>query len=55
MMFKNELIENIGDSHRNSLVHILNTEGTDTTRSVVNHSHYINDVTFVSQLRNKKK
>ena len=42
MMFENELIENIGDLHKNSLLHILNAEGEEedsvTYKSVVNHS-----------------
>ena len=42
MMFENELIENIGVSHSNFLLHILNAEGeeedSDTHKSVVYHS-----------------
>ena len=59
MMFENKLIENIGGLHRNSLLHILNAKGeeedSDTRKSVVNHSPYVDDVTFVSKLKNKKK
>ena len=54
-MFENELIENIGGLHRNSLLHILNAEGEeedpDTHKYVVNHSPYVDDVTFVSKLK----
>ena len=39
MMFENELIENIGGLHRNSLLHIINAEGEEedsvTHKSVV--------------------
>ena len=57
MMFENELIENIWGLHRNSLLHnILNgvgeEEDSDTHKSVVNHSPYVDDVTFVSQFKN---
>ena len=55
MTLENELIENIGGLHRNSLLHILNAEGeeedSDTHKSVVNHSP-VDDVTFVFQLKN---
>ena len=58
MMFENELIENIGGLHKNSLLHILNAEGEEedsvTYKSVVNHSPYVDDVTFVSKLKHKK-
>ena len=58
-MFENELIENSGDLHRNSLLHILNAEGEEedsvTYKSVVNHSPCDDDVTFVSKLKHKKK
>ena len=57
-MFENEIIENIGGLHKNSLLHISNAEGEEedsvTYKSVVNHSPYVDDVTFVSKLKHKK-
>ena len=52
------LEENIGGLHKNSLLHILNAEGEEedsvTYKFVVNHSPYVDDVTFVSTLKHKK-
>ena len=58
MLFENKMIENIRSLPKTSLVRILNAEGeeedSDTNKYVVNHSPYVDDVTFVCQLRNKK-